>query len=251
MRARALIAFVLLLLPVLAEAQRLPRIGRRPGPTRGEPNPPQPPSVARELSYKRLNFAVETYPMIAHFDAAGFLSPGATYDWTAFGAGTRVDYRVTRVLSATLDLTSSVIGGPAMTSTAEIGTRLRAPLSEARLYPFADVRFGYMAAFETRARPYDVVDPFNPSIPVSESGRYSRGLGGVAGVGMEYLLTRSVSIVSSGSIMQARMRQHTFRSEQLGPDRYRMTSYRYLLGLRYNPVRSIPRVLANEGGGGS
>ncbi len=247
MRTRALVAFVLLLLPALGEAQlRVPRIGRRPGPTRGEPNPPMPPSIARELSYKRLNYSVESYPMVAHFDTWGYLSPGAPYDWTSGGAGTRVDYRVSHNFSATLDMTSSFIGGPMISNTVEIGTRARAPYGERRLYPFVDLRLGYVLALESDVRPYDVVDPFSPSQPVGRSGRYSQGLGGIAGTGVEYMLTRSISLVTSASVIQARMRQHSFRGTQVGPSSYLMNSYRYMVGLRFNPVRTIPRILGQQ-----
>lgn len=242
MRTRALAAIVLLLLPALAEAQvRIPRIGRRVGPPRGEPLPPQAPAIARELAYKRLNYSVETYPLIAHFDASGFLAPGATYDWTSGGMGSRLDYRMSRHFSLTFDMTSSFVGGPTMTSTAELGTRIRPERNERRLYPFTDLRLGYMLAYETSARPYDIVDPTNPSTPVG-NGNYSQGVGAIGGGGLEYALTRSFSLISSASVMQAQMHRHTFRTTPTGPSTYRMTSYRYMLGLRFNPVRMIPRL---------
>ena len=114
------------------------------------------------------------------------------------------------------------------------------------MYPFVDLRLGYVLALESSVRPLDVVDPFNPSRPVAESGRYAQGLGGIAGTGVESMLTRSISLVASASVIQARMRQHSFRGTQVGPSSYLMSSYRYMMGLRFNPVRTIPGILGQQ-----
>src|SRR5215210_7468516 len=139
MRIRAVVAIVLLLLPAALSAQRIPRsvTGRR-GPTRPAPLPPQPGPIARELAYKRSHLSVESYPLISYVQSPGFAADGRT-SWSSFGAGTRADYRVTRNISATLDMTSSFLGGPQLTETAEVGARLRPERNERRVYPFMDV----------------------------------------------------------------------------------------------------------------
>src|SRR5688572_10663496 len=107
MRTRAVVAIILLLLPVELSAQRLriPGIaGRRPRPAE---LPPQPPSIARELAYKRLRFSVESYPLVSYVQSSGFVGDGGASSWTSFGMGTRVDYRIAPHLSATMDMTSS------------------------------------------------------------------------------------------------------------------------------------------------
>lgn len=236
MRIRSVVAIVLLLLPAVSDAQRvpLPRTGR--GPARPAPLPPQPAVVSRALAYKRLPLSVESYPLISHFQAAGFVAQGVVTTWTSGGVGTRLDYRVARYVSATMDLTSSFFGGPARTQTLELGTRLRPERSEHRLYPFIDVRAGYMNAYDSFLRPGDFADPFGPTLGGLGS-RNSHGVGGVGGVGLEYALTRMISVTTAASAMRARMTSYDFRGVRPGSNAYTMTSYRYTLGLRFNPVR--------------
>lgn len=236
MRIRAVVAMVLLLLPAVTDAQRirLPRMGR--GPARPAPLPPQIPTVARELAYRRLPLAVESYPLISHFESSGFAAGGAASSWTSGGMGTRADYRVTRHLSATLDMTSSFLGGPALTQTVEAGTRLRPERSERRVYPFLDVRVGYVHAYDTYFRPIAFIDD-SPSAPYGPGARYSQGVGAVGGVGLEYALTRTLSLTTAASVMRTRMTAYGYRGVRPANDRFSMTAYRYIAGLRYNPVR--------------
>ncbi len=238
MRIRAIIAIVVLMVPTEASAQRLrlPRMGR--GPTRPAPLPAPPATIARELSYVRLPVSVESYPLITHFQSSGFAAPNAPSSWTSAGAGTRVDYRVTRHVSATIDMTSSLFGGPARTQTLELGTRLRPERSDRRVYPFVDFRFGYMLAYNNYFQPFDLVDPYGTSTP-GPGSRYSDGVGGIGGVGLEYALTRTLSLTTAGSVMRARMTTRSFQGANPSSDSYRMTSYRYMLGLRWNPVRFL------------
>jgi hypothetical protein len=239
MRVRAVVAIVLLLLPAGLTAQRipLPRVLGR-GPARPTPLPPQPPGIARELAYKRLRLSVETYPLVTYIDAPTFTGDGGVSSWTSFGMGTRTDYRITRHLSATLDMTSSFLGGPAVTHTAEIGTRLRPERSERRVYPFVDVRVGYIYSYNSTFRPFDV-DGYGTTLPVASGGRYSEGLGGAGGVGMEYSLTRRFSLTTAASVLRSRMTAHERRASGTTNQRFWMMSYRYSLGVRYNPVRLI------------
>ena len=218
MRVRAVIAIGMLLLPLAASAQRLPlpRIGggRHPG----EPVPlsPQPAAVAREIAYRRLNLSIESYPMISHIDASGGVAGGRASSWTAFGAGTRASYRLTPQVAATMDLTSSLFGGPMTVQTAEIGTRLGPERSERRLYPFVDNSY------------YS---------PLPTGGvRYSRGFGGIAGVGMEYALTYTFSLTGGASLLRSHMTSRDFSGPSALPS-FALTSYRLMLGVRYNPVR--------------
>jgi len=236
MRIRSVVAIVLLLLPAVSDAQRvrLPRMGR--GPARPTPLPPQPAVVSRALAYKRLPLSVESYPLISHFQAAGFVAPGVVTSWTSGGVGTRLDYRVARHVSATVDMTSSFFGGPARTQTLELGTRLRPERSERRLYPFIDVRAGYVSAYDSFMRPGDFADPFAPTLGGMGS-RYSQGVGGVGGVGLEYALTRMISLTTAASAMRARMTTYNFRGVAPANASYLMTSYRYTLGIRFNPAR--------------
>src|SRR5690349_17499705 len=140
MRARVLAAMVVLMLPSALSAQRihLP-IGRRA--PRPEPLPPQPGPIARENAYRRWRLSVESYPMVSYFQASGFPS------WVSFGAGSHADYLINRHVSATLDMTSSLIGSPSVVSTAELGTRLHPEWAEHRLWPYVDLRVAYISIY--------------------------------------------------------------------------------------------------------
>jgi hypothetical protein len=237
MRIRAAIALIVLLLPAEVSAQRL----RVPGARRPRPSelPPQAPGIAREMEYKRLRFSVESYPLVSRVQSSGFIGDGVASSWTSAGAGTRLDYRLAPNLAATMDLTSSFIGGPLVMETAEIGTRLRPDRSERRFYPFVDVRFGYAYAYHTYFRPIgDLFGSVNTQ-PALYGSRYSQGFGTVAGAGAEYALTRRFSLTAGASAMRNRMTAYGYDGVQPSSTRYRMTVYRYTAGIRYNPVRLI------------
>jgi hypothetical protein len=235
MRMRAVVAFGLLLVPVGLSAQRLPRIGRR-GPAQPAPLGPQPPAIARELAYKRMRISVESYPLISYVQSPG-VDGNPLAKRTNLGAGTRADYRITRHLSATLDMTSSLPNGSANTETAELGVRVRPERSDRKVYPFVDVRAGYVHTFDTYLRPFDVIDGFGGQAQYGD--RYSQGLGGVGGVGMEYALTRRFSLTTGASVLRSRMTAYRTYGTVPGNGNYSLTSYRFTVGIRYNPVRLI------------
>lgn len=235
MRTRAVVAIVLALLPVALSAQRLPRIGRR-GPAQPAPLGPQPPAIARELAYKRMRISVESYPLISYVQSPG-VDGNPLAKRTTFGAGTRADYRITRHLSATLDMTSSLPNGNANTETAELGVRLRPERSDRKVYPFVDVRAGYVHTFDTYLRPFDIIAGSTGQAGYGD--RYSQGLGVVGGVGMEYALTRRFSLTSAASVLRSGMTAYRVYGTVPGNGSYSMTSYRFTVGIRYNPVRLI------------
>ena len=241
MRARFVaFAIVPLLLPAVLSAQRIPLIGgifgRHPRP---EDLPPQPAPVARDLAYHRLNVSVESYPMVSFFAAPAYATNGRATSWASIGAGTRIDYRVNHIMSATLDLTSSLLGGPENVETAEVGTRFRPERNERdRLYPFVDVRVAYIATFNNALNGYGgayINNPYTESFYGGAS--YSHGFGVVGGPGFEYALTRSWSLITSAMVGRSTM---TAAALDAPVDRsYQLTSVRYTLGVRYNPIRMI------------
>jgi hypothetical protein len=240
MRTRALTAIAFVLLPSVLTAQRIrpPRVGgpdRLPVPAE---LPPQPAPIARELAYKRLRLSVESYPLVSFVNAPGFGTRAQPSSWTTFGMGERLDYRVTRFLSATMDMTSSFLGGPANTHTAELGARLHPARGDRRLYPFFDLRVGYLVAYNTYHWPNDIYG--NPAFTQSTNMGFNDGFGGVAGAGFELSLTRRFSLTTGASVMRSDIRAHGFNTQiPLRSNRYWMSAYRYTLGLRYNPVRLI------------
>lgn len=239
MRIRTVVAIVLVLLPAGLSAQRIP-LPRGRGAARPAPLPQQPPALAREMAYKRLPISVESYPLLSFVQAPEFTGDGLMSSWTTFGMGTRADYRITSHFSATLDMTSSFLGGPALMQTVELGTRFRPQWSERKLYPYADVRVGYLAAYNRYLGTID--DPFGGTLGggyLYGGARYSRGFGAVGGVGMEYLLTRRFSLTTAATFMRSRMHAQGLQDAEATRTRYPMTSYRYTLGIKFNPVRTI------------
>jgi len=240
MRARfAALAIVSLLLPAALSAQRIPLIGIFGRHGRPEEMPPQPAPIVNELAYHRLNVSVESYPMVSFFTAPAFATNGRASSWASVGAGTRVDYRVNHIMSATLDLTSSLLGGPENVETVELGTRFRPERNERdRLYPFIDARVAYIATFSNALNGYGGLyfnDPYADSFYNGAS--YSHGYGIVGGPGLEYALTRSWSLITSAMVGRSTMRAAALNAPVNRS--YQLTSIRYTLGLRYNPVRMI------------
>ncbi|MDQ2666196.1 MAG: hypothetical protein M3Z05_09320 [Gemmatimonadota bacterium] len=234
MRTRALLA-IAIVLPSVASAQfRTPRIG---GARPGQPVPlgRQPEVVARSIAIQRSHYSVETYPLIARIEAPG-IAGGPPIASTSFGAGTRLDYRYTRYVSWTMDLTSAYAGGPATMATAELGMRIHPEDAEARIRPFADIRFGFAQSADGYASSQGA--GFGPGSNYATDSRYSRGCGGVAGAGAEYALTNSFALTTGVSVLRSRMTsyQSTGVSVPTANDAYQMTTYRLAVGLRYNPV---------------
>lgn len=235
---RAALAAVSILLPTALSAQRLP-VPVIPQPAIPSPLPPQATSIAQDLAYRRLRVSVETYPMVSFVRSPGYASSGDFPNWATFGTGTRADYRLTRYLSGTLDITSSFLGGPALVETVEAGTRVARPRDEGRLYPFADIRFGYIATFTKNVGAYDGIYGGSAS-QFAGIASYSHGFGGIGGAGFEYALTRMFSLTTELSVFQGGVMSHAFEGAALADRHYGITAFRYILGLRFNPVRYLP-----------
>jgi hypothetical protein len=239
MRARFALTFALLALPVIpASAQRLP-LPRDRRPVQPAELPPQPGSIAREFAYtyRRLPYSAESYPLVSYNAASAPVTASGLSSWVSWGVGQRIDYRVAPAVSATIDFTSSLWGAPVRTETFELGMRLRPDRNTARLYPFLDLRVGYLTAFQSQFRPFDVDDQFGSGAP-GPGSRWSRGFGAVGGAGMEYALSRMFSLTTSAMLMRSRLNSRTFLTS--GEEtRYWLTTYRYTVGLRFNPVRTV------------
>lgn len=251
MRIRAAVAVALILVPAIASEASAQRL-RLPGRGRiGRPAelPPQAPTVAREMRVVHLPMSMETYQIINFVNSPGMTAGSPISSWTSLGLGTRFDYRVARHLSATLDITSSFMGGPAATNTAELGMRLRKDRGDSRFYPYLDLRGGYLFAVNSQARMLDFV-PGSDAQTFGFAGGYNDGFGGIAGVGTEIALTRTISITTMASGVRAQLTAHDFRSSNPSAvTHYPMTMFRYSVGLRWNPVRSMkqPPALGGQG----
>jgi hypothetical protein len=240
MRTRLLVAIATLLLPAALSAQRTPAQPRivRPRPADPDPLPPTSGPIARAMSYQRMRISVETYPAISFIQTSAFANTGSSA-WTALGAGTHADYRFSHLASATLDVTSSLLGGPVYLQSAELGTRLHRERSERGIEPFVDMRVGY---FSASSGIFGTVgdDPFAVPAGVGNSLlQYSHGWGGVGGAGLELGLTRTLSVTTELLAVRGQMTTHQL-SSQSDPS-FALTSLRLTLGLTYNPVRTLYR----------
>ena len=233
-----------LLSPADLSAQRLPLPGITKRPGRPADLPPQPTPIARELQYRRWRLSVESYPLVSFVQAPGLSFNHAMPSFATFGTGTRADYLLTRNISATYDMTASIVGGPAHTYSGELGTRLHPEWAEHRLHPYVDLRAAYLVAYDSRlgTSAYPFTDPFVSDQTVV---RYSRGFGAVGGVGVEYPFTARWSLTTAGSVFNGRMRAHDFDAPS-GLGSFRLTSFRYTLGVRYTPIRIVQSALGTD-----
>ena len=237
MRIRTVIVSVALLLPSVASAQLRPGIdGRNPGPRMPEGR--QPEAIARAQALIRSRYSVEAYPLISRVEASGLGAGSPAARWTSFGTGTRLDWRQTDYLSWTVDVTASYLGGPAVTETAEIGTRIRPENWNDRVRPFADLRVGFEHVSQSLSNG-DL--GFTPVLSQSSAVRYGGGFGAVAGAGVEYFLSNTLGLTTAVSMMRSHMTAYDFSgmSAPAGETSFRMTTYRLAVGLRYTHVRYV------------
>lgn len=244
MRLRTFATIALLVLPATLPAQRIPvpRIGRRATMPPAS-LPPQAPGVTRALAYKRSRWSAEGYSLVSSIDLPGM--GGSTLHYTTMGTGTRADYRYADHLSATVDMTTSLFGSPATVETAEIGTRYSPSSWDRPLRPFADVRAIYMHVDDSFLVPAGTLDGGSGSAgAMVEADRYSHGLGGVAGAGLEYSLTRRLTLTTELSAVRARLFISNLTNAGTLPTANRSwaTSLRYTLGIRFNPVQTLRTV---------
>ena len=236
MRSRTLMVAVALLLPSVATAQLRPGIdGRNPSPRLPEGR--QPEVIARAQGLIRSRYSIEAYPLISRVEASGLGTGSPAARWTSFGTGTRLDWRQTDYLSWTVDVTASYLGGPAITETAEVGTRFRPAGWNDRVRPFADLRVG----FEHVSQDLTGGDLGFTPVFAQNAVRYGRGVGAVAGAGFEYFLTNTLGLTTAVSAMRTSMTAYDFSGMSAPTDggSYRMTTYRLAVGLEYNRVRYV------------
>jgi hypothetical protein len=241
MRIRSIV-LVALTAPAILGAQvvrgGLPRPGRTAeNPTAREPLPPTAPEIGRALAYKRSRWALEGYSMVSTFNLQD-LSGGAS-GVTAFGGGTRGAYRINDYVHGTMDA-SAVYGGWVTAGTIEAGTRFSFMPHDEQIHPYFDVRGAFV-----QMRDVDQLQQTGLGVGTfgqySEGGRYSHGFGTVVGSGFEYQIHQSFAISTGISAMRARMNGYRFTGAATVPAQtnYWMTSYRYVLGIKYNPSRLL------------
>jgi hypothetical protein len=195
--------------------------------------PPAAPEVGRELAYKRSRWALEAYSL---FSAVQVPSAGGSTYSAVIGAGTHGDYRLTDLIAASADVTFANLSNTNMTyETAELGTRFTVPIPDERTRPFIDARAVYMNLNDMYLG--DVATGRSSTTP---STRYSRGFGGLAGVGIEHSMFGSYLLTTE--IAALRNRMTTYRSTGVMPangTNMWATTFRLTVGVRYNQQRSL------------
>jgi hypothetical protein len=175
--------------------------------------------------------------MVAFTTAPGLGGPGREGTWASVGAGSHADYRLTRFMSGTLDLTSTLFGGPVTTQTAELGTRFHAERGTSRWYPYADLRVGYIATHQSFGTIGN--DVFVDPATTGYYSRYTHGYGGIVGGGVEYAVTRMFSITTGMSVLHGRVSMSDLADPNIENRHFAISSLRYTLGIRFNPVHAI------------
>jgi hypothetical protein len=233
---------IALLLPGALSAQR--RMGGRVGGRPGGPTalPPTAPVVAREMSYVPRPYSAESYMFINYVQQPSAATNALT-NYGTLSAGTRLDYRLGTHMSITGDVTTSLYGGPGTTASFELGTRFRPipAMSESRVHPYVDARLGYVYSYESYMMTADptAVNPL--TIPRSRAGR---GTGAIAGSGADFAVTRSVALQAGFWGMRTKLHAMNIVGPAGRPGDYQtywMTSYRFALGFRWNPMRAVPK----------
>ena len=239
--ATLLASLTLPALPSASNAQgfRLPRIGRRSEPPPA-PLPKEMPEVSRSLAYKRLRWSADGYSLLSSVRIP--LGGIGVSSYSTLGTGTHAAYALTDHFSATVDASASFIGSPVETQTIELGSRYSPMTWEHSVRPFFDLRGGFMRLTDNYALP--------PGTAIAGGGLttdpqleyfYSRGFGGVAGVGTEFTLTRSLALSTEISTMRNRMTTYQRGGSGGIPQAqgFWMTNYRFAFGFKYSPVRTL------------
>ncbi|MEP6990970.1 MAG: hypothetical protein ABJA80_08585 [bacterium] len=228
-----------LLVPGVASAQ----LRRPPGSGGERPQPVplgrQPEAIARASALERSKVSFEAYPLISRVSAPSAATGNPARSWMSVGSGTRIDYRIARTLSWTVDLTSSLLGGSSSMETAETGFRLHSANYEDRLRPYVDARIGYEIASEDFNSPFP--SGAGAGLTYAPVSRYSRGGGGLVGAGAAYSLSSTFSLTAGVAAMRTNMVAYRFDgfSMPTAGDRFLMTTYRLTLGINYNPLHRI------------
>jgi hypothetical protein len=248
MRVRLLALAVVLALPGLSGAQRIPV---RPPPRMPLPEQPpkEPPVVAREMNYRRLRWSSESFAI----SSVTYL-PSPTGTMTRYanvGTGAHHEYRLGMAnrFAMTFDVAGTSVGDPLTMMSTELGGRFYSRPQPDGVRFYSDARLGYFATMNGEMSGTST----NLTVPRSGYTMYqqSRGFGAVAGVGAEVPVSLRFSLYGGLSGMRSRMTIFGYddldrRSNLLdllmpGSEQGRLwaTSYRLQLGFRYNPVRFL------------
>ena len=241
--ARALaVASILAILPGTGHGQIVRRRPRAilPPPSQPQPLPPQPSFIRNDLMYKASRFSLETYPMFSWVQTNHYIADNAPAAFGTMGFGTRLDWRVKPALSLTGDLTASVFGGPYVIETFELGSRYH-PFSTAhRARPYFDFRGSWTRTMDVYAQQSPGGGIVGSPFGFLGSRVTTDGFGGLAGVGLDYYLTRGFALTTNVGVSRHLMGNVSVDGSHMGPAYdYRQTTTRFAIGMKYTPQHLI------------
>lgn len=238
MRSRLTLVLVALSLPVAelaAQRVRLPLIGRRgPTPERPAEKPPQAPGIPDAMAYNRYRltrFSLEQYPMLSYMSTGYF---GARQNYTAFGDGMHLGFRVAPSLFVTADMTSLVVGAPFSLGTGELGLRLK-PWTSPRFTPIVDVRRSWAYTVGQTGLGASVVPAVFLARAMYGDVTTSSGHGNILGLGAETRIRPQLSLTSTLSTTRYSMVTRDLRTRSEAS--YTTDITRLTVGLKYNHGR--------------
>lgn len=218
-------------------AQRVtvpPRTTRAPRPAEKPPQAPGIPDARQYSRYRMSRFSFEQYPMLTQLMTTGFLADGVASNWTLFGDGSHLGFRLTPSLSLTADMTSAFLGGPFSFGSGDLGLRVK-PWASRRIRPFADARASWAYSINSSGVPNMIPtvvilrSAFGDITSGSGKGAFF-GLGAETNLGRRLLLSAEVS--GTRYSMQGRRLNGDWREWDYTADALRLG-----VGLRYNPGR--------------
>jgi hypothetical protein len=251
MRVRLLALAVVLALPGLSAAQRIPV---RP-PTIPIPKQPpkEPPAVAREMNFRRMRWSSETFQLssLTYMPAPS----GAMTRYMTMGAGTHYEYRLGMAdrRAFTVDMAGGASGNdpdnPLLMLGTELGGRFYSrPHPDGARY-YTDARLSYSGTLNAELS--GTSTNWNAGSSGAGRGQHARGFGVVAGVGAEVPFTVRFSFYGGLSLARSRMTifgyddvdRNSNLLDLLTPGEAKghlwATSLRMQVGFRYNPVRYL------------
>ncbi len=231
-------SLALFAIPLALNAQigRLPRPGSRGTvpPTGSAPPTPEAPVVAHAMELIQSRWSAESYSFL---NSIQLPTSRGTSTLQTFGAGVHGGYRFTDNFAVTMDGTTANVGQPSNTASFELGTRYSPFPWQRNIRPFMDVRGAYMRMYDTF--------PITPGQAIASTdytaiSRYGTGLGGGAGAGLEISLTRSFALTTEVVALRSKMTSFESSAPTIIPNgtNYWATTARYVVGLRYAPVRT-------------
>lgn len=200
-------------------------------PARPKELPPQSEQIAEDIYMKQARTYTAQYPILSFVSSPGF--DAQTRGWVSYGYGYSLGYMYKENLAITGDFVSSLLGGPQVMESVDIGWRYFPNRDyERKLTPFLDGRGAYHLTVDRYATtiPGSIIS--NPQY--QHDTRLTNGFGLVGGAGFYYPLWANIDL--STEVLATRSRLTTIAtSADTKANPYSMTQYGFTVGFTYTP----------------